>query len=139
MTIRLASLAADLALEAAGDWVDYPDWPGVSFNVSSLMKPSYRTERDLLLQRLARRHKGKSPPPAEASIEAGKLFCKHVLHGWRGLDVEYDPDTALRILSDPAYRAVVNAVEWCAAQVGQIELEFVEEAEKNSEAPSATA
>lgn len=137
MTVKLSSLAADLDREANGDWIDYPEWPGVAFNVSSLLKPAYVTERDFLLQRMARRYKGKTPPQTEVAPEAGKLYCKHILHGWRGLDVEYSPETALEIMCDPAYRAVVNAVEWCAGQVGQAEVEFVEDAEKNSDAPSA--
>lgn len=139
MTVKLSSLAADLEREAAGDWVDFPEWPGVAFNVSSLMKPAYVTERDILLQRMARRFKGKVPPAAEVAPEAGRLYCKHILHGWRGLDVEYSPEKALEVMSDPAYRSVVSAVEWCAGQVGQVEVEFVEDAEKNSAAPSAAA
>lgn len=139
MTVKLTSLAADLAREENGDWIDFPEWPGVAFNVSSLLKPAYVTERDILLQRLARRHKGKTPPADVVAAEAGQLYCKHILHGWRGLDVEYSPEVALATLTDPAYRAVVNAVEWCASQVGQIEAEFVETEAKNSDAPSATA
>lgn len=139
MTVKLSSLAADLALEARGDWVDYPEWPGVAFNVSSLQKPAYVTERDLMLQRLTRRYRGKAPPPAEIASEVGRLYCKHILHGWRGLDVEYSAEKAIEVLTDPAYRAVTAAVEWCAGQVAQLEVEFVEDAEKNSAAPSATA
>jgi hypothetical protein len=139
MTIKLASLAADLDRELKGDWVEYPEWPGVSFNVSSLMKPAYVTERDILLQRLARLHKGKPPPAAEIAPEAGRLYCRHILHGWSGLDVEYSAETALEVMSDPAYRAVVLAVEWCAGQIAQLDVEFVEAEAKNSVAPSETA
>lgn len=138
MTIKLASLKADLELEAKGEWVDYPEWPGVAFNVSSLNTPAYATARDLLVQRMARKHRGKTPPIDVMTTEAGKVYCKHILHGWRGLDVEYDPETALATLSDPAYRDVVAAVEWCAGQVARRDVEFVEAASKNSDAPSAS-
>lgn len=131
MTLKLASLKADLAREEKGDWIEYPEWPGVEFNVSSVHKPAYVTERDLLLQKLARKYKGK-PIPAEVSTPmVGKLYCKHLLHGWRGLDAAYTPETALETLSDPAYRNVVNAVVWCAEQISTVDAEFVEEEEKN--------
>jgi hypothetical protein len=139
MTVKLTSIAADLAKEEQGDWIGSPTLPGVEFLVSSLNKPAYVTARDLSLQRLARRYKGKPPPPAEMSAEAGKLYCKHILHGWRGFDVPYSPEKALEILTDPAFRVMLQEVEWCAGQVGQAEVEFIEDAEKNSGAPSATA
>lgn len=136
MTVKLSSVKADLAREEKGDWIEYPDWPGVAFNVSSLHLPAYETARDLLFQRLARTYKKKSVPKQVQITELGKLYCNHILHNWRGLDEEYSPDTALRILSDPAFRNVVAAVEYCAAKVSEIDLEFVEEAEKNSGQPS---
>ena len=137
MTIKLSSLKADLAREASGDWVEFPDWPGVEFNVSSLLLPAYRIERDLMAQRLARRHKGKPVPPNEMTTELGKLYAKHILHGWRGLDEPYSPERASEILADPEYRNVVAAIEYCAAKVSEVDVEFVEEQEKNSSAPSA--
>jgi len=131
MTVKLASLKADLDREEKGDWVEYPDWPGVAFRVASLHTPAYVVARDALMQRMARKHKGKTPPAAELYPEAGRLYCRHILHGWRGIDVEYSPETALATLSDPAYREVVQAVEWCALQVAQVIAEFVEDTEKN--------
>ncbi|QRY68198.1 hypothetical protein JVX98_28335 [Ensifer sp. PDNC004] len=131
MTVKLASLRADLDREAAGDWIDYPDWPGVAFNVRSLHAPKYATKRDLMLQRLTRKHKGRAPPPDVMAREAGKLYCDEILFGWRGLDVAYTPEIALETLTDPAFRDVVAAIEWCASQVAQRSVEFVEEAAKN--------
>ena len=138
MTIKLASLKADLTAEEKGEWIEYPDWPGVAFNVSSLHLPAYVTARDLMLQRQSRKSKGKPIPADVLAHEGGTIYAKHILHGWRGLDVEYSPEVAVQTLTDPAYRAVRIAVEWCAGQVAQVEAEFIEEAEKNSAAPSAT-
>lgn len=136
MTVKLSSLRADLEREAKGDWEPYPDWPGVEFNVSSLHLPAYTTARDLLFQRLARTYK-KNPVPKDVMvIELGKLYHKHILHGWRGFDVEYSPEAALEHLTNPEYRNVVAAIEYCAAKVSEVDIEFVEDAEKNSEAPS---
>ncbi|MDI6026716.1 hypothetical protein QBK99_10990 [Corticibacterium sp. UT-5YL-CI-8] len=139
MTIKLSSLKADLAREAKGDWIEFPDWPGVEFNVSSLLLPAYTTARDLLMQRLTRQSKGKPIARDLMTSEIGKLYAKHILHGWRGLDVEYSPDAAAETLADPEYRAVVAAVEWCASKVSDIDIQFVEDAGKNSDKPSATA
>ena len=136
--IKLSSLKADLARESAGDWIEYPLWAGAAFNVSSFHKPEYQTARDLLVARMSRESRGKKQPTgAETRAAYGELFCEHILHGWRGFDIVYTPDTAREILTDPAYRVIYDAVEWCAGQLALVEAEFVEDAGKNSEQPSA--
>jgi hypothetical protein len=137
MTVKLSSVKADLDREAKGDWVDFPDWPGVAFKVSSLLLPAYRVERDLLGQRLARQYKGKPIPPDVMTREVGKLYAKHILHDWRGFDEPYEKGHAAELLADPEYRAIVGAVEFCAAKLADIDVEFIEDAAKNSERPSA--
>lgn len=139
MTVKLSSLKADLAREEKGDWIEYPDWPGVEFNVSSLHLPTYQVARDLLFKRLAKQFKKASVPASVMTTELGKLYAKHILHGWRGLDVVYSAEVATEILSDPEYRNVVAAVEYCASTVSETDVEFVEDEVKNSEKPSATA
>lgn len=131
MPLILTSIKADLAREAAGDWVEYPDWPGVAFNVSSLYAPAYATARDLMVQRLTAKYLRQPIPPGELAVETGALYCEHILHDWRGLDVEYTAEVALKTLSDPAYRKVVAAVEWCAAKLSETEVAFTDNAEKN--------
>lgn len=140
MTIKLASLKADLEREEKGDWVEYPDWPGVAFRVSSLMLPAFTSARELLMQRLRKMYAKKPIPQEKATVEIGKLYCKHILHDWRGLDEAYSPETAEKVLSDPAYRAVIAAVEFCAARLADVDAEFVEDEVGemgNSDAPSA--
>jgi hypothetical protein len=139
MTVKLSSLKSDLKREAEGDWIEFVEWPGVEFNVSSLLLPAYAHARDLTMQRLAKHQKGKPIPRDVMTTELGKLYAKHILHGWRGLDVEYSPEKALEILSDPEYRTIVAAVEWCASKISEIDVQFVDEAGKNSERPSETA
>src|SRR6185369_6032337 len=107
--------------------------------VSSLMFPAYRVERDLVGQKLARRFKGKPIPPDVMQVEVGKLFAKHILHGWEGLDVPYSKEKAEELLTDPSYRLLVSAVEWCGAKLADVDVEFIEDAAKNSERPSETA
>lgn len=137
MVVKLASLKADLKREAEGDWIDYPDWPGVSFKVSSTRSEPFITERDLLLKQMAARNKPVALGDPEMARGLGRLYCQHVLHGWRGLDVEYSEEAALETLTDIAYRDVLTAVDWCAQKLSQISVEFVDKAVKNSEAPSA--
>jgi hypothetical protein len=137
MVVKLASLKANLTREAEGDWIPYPDWPGVSFNVSSTRSEPFLTERDLFLKQMAARNKPVAPGDPEMARGIGRLYCQHVLHGWRGLDIEYSEEVALETLTDVAYRDVLSAVDWCAQKLSQISVEFVDGAVKNSAAPSA--
>jgi hypothetical protein len=140
MTIKLASLRTDLEREDKGDWVEYPEWPGVAFKVSSLRKPAYAAAHSMLQQRYTRIYKGKPVPRGEDAEQLGKILCKHILQDWRGLDIPYSPDKALEVLTDETYyETVLSAVVWCAAKVSELQLEFVEEASKNSDGPSAAA
>lgn len=138
MTVKLSSLRADLTREAEGDWIEYPEWPGVAFQVRSLQTPAYRIARDQAAQAAARRHKGRSIPPDEIRETAGRLYAEHILVGWRGLDVDYTPEGAREVLMDPGYREVLGAVEWCAARMGEVDAEIVEEARGNSPGASGT-
>jgi hypothetical protein len=139
MTVKLSSLRADIDRETKGDWVEYPDLPGVEFKVSSIHLPAYTTERDMLYQRLQRLHKNKPIPTDTLARELGALFAKHILHDWRGFDIPYSRDTAKEVLSDPAYRDIIAAVQWCAGKISQLDVEFIEDEVKNFEAPTAAA
>lgn len=136
--LKLDSIKADLDKERNGDWVEFPDWPGVSFKVKSIEAPDFRTGRDMLLRKLARKYKSKPIPQDELQQDIGKLYHSHILIDWKGLDTPYSPDQALDVLTDPAYRKVFAAIEWCAAQIGESDAEFVEDAAKNSAKRSAT-
>lgn len=139
MTIKLASLKADLERETKGDWVDYPDIPGLRLKVSSLFKPEYTTARDVVLKRLSAVYKNETIPQTVLSAELGTLQARHILHDWDGLDVPYSQATAEKYLTDPAYRLLVSAVEWCAGKISEARIEYVEQDAKNSAKPSAGA
>ncbi len=101
------------------------------FNVSALTLPEYETERGLMYQRLQREY-GDDPIPTEVmNSELGSLYAKHILHGWEGLDEDYTPEVAETTLSDPAYRAVVLAVGWCAGQITKIDVQYTKAEEGN--------
>ena len=134
MGIKLASIKADLEKEKNGSWETCPQLipdDDVAFLVSSLYLPEYTTARDLLMQRLSRIYKDQPIPDAILTKEIGKLFVDHIIHDWRGIDEPFSKDTALRILTDPAYRLLVRAIEICAGKVGQTNLEFIETEIKN--------
>ena len=131
MTVKLSSVAVDLTKEREGDWVPFPEWPGVEFKVRSVESPSFKEARDGLLRRMAKRHGDKPIPQDELTKSLGSLYAKELLLDWRGFDTPYDAGEAEAMLSDPAYRNVANAVAWCAARVGAIDVEYVEDAAKN--------
>lgn len=137
MTLKLSSIRADLDRELKGDWVDSRQWPGVRFLVCALTKPSYRIKRDTLVQRLARKHKGKPIPADELAPHIGRLYCEEILFGWEGIDIEYSAETALEILTDPSYREIVSEIEYCAGMLSETEAEYVEEQVGKSEKASA--
>ena len=139
MVTKLESLRADLERERAGSWQQalhiIPD-TDVKFLVSSIHLPAYTVARNLTFQRLARIHKNNVPDDV-VMAEVGKLFAEHILHGWQGFDVDYSKVTALKILSDPANRELIKAIEYCAGEAGRIDIEFAAESVPNSERPSA--
>lgn len=133
MTIKLASLKADLKREFDGDWVDYPIWEGVAFKVSSFNKPEYQTARDLALRKLAQKLGGKPPSEIERRAVIGAVIAEHILHDWRGFDVAYSTDVATEYLTSAEGYHVYNAVEWCANQLTAVKIEFQEGAAGKSE------
>lgn len=128
MSVKFSSLAADVAKEQDGDWIEIPELPGVELKVRSFNHAAYRVARDLLLQRMARKYGRKPAPADESEAEFGKLYAKFILLDWKGFDVEYSPEQAREALSDPAYRDLRRHVEYASSQVGASDVEFIEEA-----------
>ena len=137
MVVKLASLKANLAREAKGDWVDYPDWPGTAFKVSSTRSEPFVTERDIFLKKMAARNKPITSDDPEMVRGIGNLYCQHILHDWKGFDAAYSEEVALETLTDVAHRDMRTAVDWCARKLAEVNVEFVDGAVKNSAALSA--
>lgn len=128
MPVVLTSIRRDLAREDAGDWIAYPDWPGVEFLVRGLKCDDYLRARDDLLARLTvRKSRPEGVSASEATSEDGKLLAQYILRGWRGLTEEYNGEFALKLLGDPAWSPMVDAVRWCAAKLSEISVETTEE------------
>lgn len=139
MTIKISSVLANVELEKTGEYIDIPEWPGVSLGVRSLELPAYKIALDVLVGRLSRKYRNKSVPPVERDAEVGKLLAKHILFGWKGFSEPYSEEFATEILGSPEGRNLVKQTLWAASQVGESEIEFIEESAKNSPTPSATS
>lgn len=137
MTVKFSSAKVDLAKEAAGEWVASRAFPGVEFLVSSIQLPAFVTARDLLFQRWGRKYRGQPVPLDVKHDELGKLVAKHILHGWRGFDEDYSPELAESSLRDREFRELLSDIELCAIQVGEADVQFIEDEAGNSDAPSA--
>jgi hypothetical protein len=131
MTVKLSSLKADIKREREGDWVKYPDFEGVEFHVRAITTPEYQTRVQREAVRLATKYGEEGAPIDESARIMGKILAEELLLGWKGFDAEYTPEYAQDILSDPAYRDMRQAVEWCATRLARTKVEFVEEASKN--------
>ena len=137
MTVKFASAKVDLTNESEGEWVPSRMFPGVEFRVSSIQVPGFVTARDILFQRWARKYKGQPVPLDVKHDELGKLVAKHILHEWRGFDEPYAAELAEKSLRDREYRELLSDIELCASQVGEANVQFIEDESGNSAAPSA--
>lgn len=139
MTVKFASLKVDLKREADGDWVDIPELPGVRLRVRSLQTPAYQVAADLLRQKHQRKYASQRVPPEVWSRDFGGLLAEHILLDWQGFDVPYADELARETLCNPEYRELAGHVLWAGSTLGAAEIEFVEQAAKNSGQPSATS
>jgi hypothetical protein len=138
MTIKFSSIKNKIDVERSGEFKEIPEWPGVKLGVRSLELPAYKLALDLLVQKFARQYKNKGAPPEVRDSEVGKLLAKHILFGWEGFDEAYDEEKANEVMASAEGRDLVKYTLWAASQVGETEVEFVEEAVKNSVTPSVT-
>lgn len=138
MTIKIASIKNNVAVEREGQYIEIPEWPGVSLGVRSTEYGPYKIALDQLVQRLARKYRSKTVDPEERDNEIGRLVAKHILFGWKGFDQEYTADFAEELIGSAEGRDLARHTLWAAGRVGETEIEFVVEAVKNSEPPSVT-
>lgn len=145
MTIKLASLSADLSKEREGEWIEPKEWPGLNpekplemtplpglaFLVRSTNYPDYVVARQDALERLKKDYPDDKVPPDEAARIEGQLAVEHLLLGWRGLDIDYAPDAVGIILVAEEHRVMRSMIYWCAGRVGKKKVEFVKAAAKN--------
>ncbi|WP_027578485.1 hypothetical protein [Bradyrhizobium sp. Ai1a-2] len=135
--VKLSSLKSDSQKEREGDWIPALDIdPDIKWFVRSTNYAPFKIARDAHASKLARRHGDNVPDDVMADVY-GKLAVEHLLLGWQGLvddderDIEFSPERAKEILTDPEYRAVRGSVYLAATKVGREEVEFVEAGTKN--------
>lgn len=137
MTIKLSSLASDLALEREGEEIVVKDWPnvgplpGLTVTVRSTQYPPYIAARAAEMQRMAKKFDGGTIPPDELARADGRLAVEHLLVRWDGLDVEYSPEAARETMLSEEHRLMRDIVFWAATRVGRRDVEFVETEAKN--------
>lgn len=136
-SIKLDSIKRDLRRETDGEWQTVPEWDGVKLLVRSLNCVDYRNARDILMSKMTRRL-NRIPTGPELDAELPKLYARFLLRGWEGFDQPYSPELAMTMLTNPEFGELADKVVQCAARVGQVDVEFIEAAAKNSEPPSAT-
>ncbi len=151
MTLKIASLAVDLSKERDGEWIEPKEWPGlnpekplemtqlpgVAFHVRSTNFPAYVTARQAALEDLKKDYPDDKVPPETAARIEGQLAVEYLLIDWRGFDIAYSADAVKTILAAEEHRVLRSMIYWCAGRVGKRRVEFVKDAVKNSEAPSA--
>lgn len=138
MAIKLSSIKNNITAEREGAYIEIPEWPGVSLGVRSLELPAYKIALDQLVQKYARKYKGKNAPPDVRDADIGGLLADHILFGWNGFEETYTPESAKELMTAPEGRDFVKQVLWAATQVSENEIEFVADATKNSVTPSVT-
>lgn len=129
--LDLNSIAVDTELELNGQYVDIPDWKGVSLGVRSLEIEEYKIAVEQAVEALARKYDGALIPPKEREIVIGSLLAKHILFGWKGIDQEYSAEFARDFLGSERGRNLANKVLWAARKVGRVNAKFQDDTVKN--------
>ncbi|MFG1205563.1 hypothetical protein [Xanthobacter flavus] len=131
MGVKLNSVKVDIDQENTGTWVDSTSYPGVSYLVRGIHYQPFETARDLGVQALAKTYRTKPVPLAERNAVLGSAIAKHLLLDWKGFDEDHDPSLALEMLTDPAFRTLLDDVLQASTAVGKQDLEFTETLAKN--------
>jgi hypothetical protein len=153
MTIKLASLKADIKAENDGEWIALDSWAGLDperpfdtvtglglrFLTRSLNASDYKVARQKAVERVDELRKADASGVISEQVEAeifGTVIAGSLLRGWEGFDEAYDPAMAKETLCDPASRSLRDMVVFCASKVGKRKLEHVEDMAKNFERQS---
>lgn len=122
--MKLSALKANIEREEAGDWVEIPDFDGVSLKVRSLASTAYSMALSVVTQKFARKYGQRPIPPEESQKENGKLLARHILLDWKGLvaddgktPIAYSAELAEEVLTNPEFRLLANAVVWAAQRI----------------------
>lgn len=113
MAVILSSLMINADREMNGDWVPFPAWEGVRFRVRSTNYAPYKAALKAKQTEAALRYP-KGVPDAVTMAMMGELVAEHLLLEWQGFDVDYSPNAAMTMLSNPEFRTITGAILQCA-------------------------
>lgn len=124
--MKLSALKANIAREEEGDWVEIPDFDGVSLKVRGLASRPYSTALGIVSQKFARKYGQRPVPPKESLRESGKLLARHILLDWKGIldddgetKIPYSAELAEEVLTNPEFSKLSNAVIWAAQRIAE--------------------
>jgi len=120
--MKLSDTRINSARLEAGDWVDnIPDFGDLRLKVRGIGNADYDRLRAELLRALPR---AKRNDTAAIAAFMPQLLVETVLIDWQNVDEgAYSKDLALKFLSDPDYRPLIDAVVWAAEQVANAKVE----------------
>lgn len=125
--MRLSEIKVDSNAIENGVWIDnIPDMGNLRLKVRGAGNAAYAAEQAKLLAAAPRSEKvaGRLVPAAADRIMS-ECLAKATLLGWEGIEgddgqpLPYSKETALKLLCDPEYRVLRDAVLWASSQVGQ--------------------
>ena len=129
--LKLNSIKVDVSAEHAGQYIEIPEWPGVSLGVRSIEYGPYKMAWEQLVQKYARRYKGRSAPAEVRDADVGKLLATHILFDWKGIEPEYTAEYAEEFLGNTSGRELAKQVLWASGKAAEVEAEFTDDAVKN--------
>lgn len=136
--MKLSQLSQNAAAAEAGRWVNHiPELGGLALKVRGLDNADYRRLSAQLASEIPRADRVLGVAPEVTDAMQTRLIVETVLIDWRGLEeddgsvVHYSRDMAMKLLTDPNYRAFRAAVIWAAGVVGDDRLASDEADAKN--------
>lgn len=131
LNLNLPKTDVDLATE--GKWFQFND--EISFKIAQDGNPAHTRSLQSKLKQIQKlQDKGDF---ARAMHINDQILCKDILKGWKGIreegstsDLPFSKETALTIISNPAYKSIKEFIQDCSKEDSEYE-EVKEETLKN--------
>lgn len=114
--MKLSRLAVDTDKSENGIWREIGHGSGFEVRIARANNSKFRAAVEREVLNIVRNSSG-MPGAEEQSDATLRAFCAHIVLDWRGLEddegnaIPYSPETAYKILSDPAYVDVRSGIE----------------------------
>jgi hypothetical protein len=142
MGIKISSIAADLKRENDGDYVEIPPdiiggGEGILLKVRAFSYAPYLKERNEIVRKWHRAY-GRDQVPLDVAFKAdGRLYAKHILLDWKGLDeddgspMKFSIERAEELMTNMEFRLLQDAVQYAAGKIMVIAAEETKAELKN--------